>query len=146
MIHSHIAHQVRELNVRRTDLDVAGVEEELIKSGVNFGPREHGTQAMMCASAAEGDVRVGVASDLESHGFIEHILIAVGRPQHGDDTCSSLDGLFAQGHVFGGTANPEHDRRRVADDLVGGRTAHRRIAAIPLDLILVGDKGPDAVA
>ena len=77
-----------------------------------------GAEAEVRAAAAERDVRVRVAGDVEHERVVPHLLVAVGRDVPDDDPVARLDLPAADLGVDGrGAAEVQH-RRRPAQDLL----------------------------
>src|SRR5439155_20289192 len=66
------------------DLEIGQPAQQLAKHDRRLAPREVRTQTVMSARAAEADVLVRLAQDVEAVRIREHRLVAVGRvvPEH----------------------------------------------------------------
>ena len=85
----------------------------LISRRASWAPRQK------CGPAApEGDVRVGVAGDVEPERLVEHRLVSVGRDVPEADLLALADELAAQLDVAGAVAAEEQHGRRPAQDLL----------------------------
>ena len=66
------------------ELHVGETRGDLLEDELQLHAREVGAEAEVVAAAAERDLRVGVALDVEREGIVEHVLVAVRRdvPHH----------------------------------------------------------------
>src|SRR6266403_2530305 len=72
--------EVRAQQLRRAgDLEIGQPAQQLAKHDRDLAPREVRTQTVMSARAAEADVLVRLAQDVEAVRIREHRLVAVGR-------------------------------------------------------------------
>ena len=83
---------------------------------------------------AEGDVRVGVAADVEAIGVGEHRLVAVGRCVVDDDLVARGDLLAGELGVLGGGAAELDDRRGVPQHLLDRGRDEPEIGPQPREL------------
>ena len=86
----------------------------------------------MRTGAAESDVRIRVAQDVERVGVIEDLFVEVGRAVGHHQPLPLLDLDAAQLGVLGGGALERRHRRRPADDLVNGRRRAFLLVQLPL--------------
>ena len=106
----------------------------------------------MDAGAAEPDVRVGVAQDVEGVRVVEHLFVEVRRPVEHHHPLPGLDGHAGQLDVGDGGALEGRHRGRPADDLVGRRRGAFPLVQLPLvgvvdeGLHTVGDRVPGGLA
>src|SRR5690606_36016094 len=96
------------------------------------------------AAAAEADLRVGVAADVEDLGVLEDGGVAVGGAVEDDDLVVFLDVLAAEHLVAGGGAAEEVDGGDPADDLVGGRGGEGGVGDEAGPLVGVFEEGEHA--
>src|SRR5688500_3374646 len=99
---------------------------QLLEQHPDLQPGELRAQAEVGPAAAEGDVRVGIAGDVEAERVVEHGLVAVAGDVPEADLLAGADHLPAQLEVPGGVAAEEHDRRRPPQDLLDGAVDVRR--------------------
>ena len=92
-----------------------------MEDGAHFPAGQVCAEAEVLAVAAEGEVVVGLAADVELVGVVEDVLVAVGGgvPEH--DGLALADGLAAQLYVLdGGALELDHDGGPAQDFLDGG--------------------------
>ena len=91
----------------------------------------------MRPAAAEGDVIVGLAGDVEPQRVGELLLVEVGRDQPGDDLVALADADAVQLGVGRGRAAEVDHGRAVAHDLVGGGAHQLGLLPQPLHRLRV---------
>src|SRR5262249_16150896 len=106
----------------------------------DLGAREHRAQAVMRAAAAEGDVRVLAAADVERERVLEDFFVAIGRAQHRNDAIALRDRDTVHLYVDLRAACPERNRGRPAQHLLDRARPYRLVGAIPFDLSRIGDE------
>ena len=94
----------------------------------------------MRSAAAERDVRVLGAADVERERVVENVFVAVGGAQHRDHAVALGDGDAIHLHVDLRAARPERDGGRPAQHLLDRARSDRLVGAIALDLLRVGDE------
>ena len=110
--------------------DVRRVVGEGAEDQVDLQAGQVGADAVVRAVAAEGQVRVGVAGDVEAERVVEDVLVEVGARVEEADALALVDRHAADLDVVEGGALEDGDRRGPADDLVGrGRRAARACRA-----------------
>src|SRR5215469_15660046 len=77
-------------------LDELDAPSQLLEEQVDFHPRKICAEAVMLAAAAERDVLVGRARDVELEGIVEDLLVAIGRNVPDSDLVARLELLAAQ--------------------------------------------------
>src|SRR5882724_9828346 len=83
--------EVPDEEIRLGRLDVRDARVDLAEQGLERGPGQRGTQTEVRPAAAEGDVRVRAAQDVEAERVVEDVLVPVAGavPQH--DVIAGLD-------------------------------------------------------
>ena len=97
--------------------DVVGAAEQFVEHRADLGAGQHRAQAVVRSAAAERDVRVLGAADVECERIVEDLFVAVGRAQHRHHPITLRDGDTVDLDVDLGGAGPERDRRRPAQHL-----------------------------
>src|SRR5262249_36058483 len=98
--------------------DVGDLICDLVEDQLDLHPREVRTDAEMRAVAAEGQMRVGVAQDVEFEGLVEDLFVVVGRAVEQADALPGLDRDVAHADVGQGGPLETVHRRGPADNLV----------------------------
>ena len=121
--------EVRRPQQRRLgagELEGGQAADELLEHHAQLQPRQAGAETEVGAVAAEGDVRVGVARDVEAMRSGEDALVAIGGGVEQQHLVAGADALAAQLEVAGRGAVHVLDRRHPAQHLLGrGRHAVR---------------------
>ncbi len=115
-------------------------QQQFIEHGADLGAGEHGAQAVVRSAAAERDMWVGMASDVECERRVEDFLVAIRRTQHRHHPLALGDVLAVHLDVDLGAASPVRDRRRPAQHLLDGAGSHGFVVAVPLDLFGIRDE------
>ena len=95
--------------------------DELLEHDPDLHTGQVGAEAEVRAAAAEADVFVGGAQDVEAERVVEHVFVAVGRDVPDADLVARRHGLAPQHGVPSDVAAEVHDRGRPTHDLLGGR-------------------------
>src|SRR5262245_4314524 len=103
---------------RAGDLEVGDAARDLAEHHAHLAAREVRSEAVVRAGAAEADVLVRRARDVEAIGVAEDVLVAVRRvvPEH--DLLAGADLLAGQLGVARGGPPEVDDRARPADELL----------------------------
>src|SRR5208337_5569663 len=94
--------------------------------------RQVGADAVVRAGAAESNVRVGVAQDVEGVRVVEDLFVEVGRAVEQHQPLALVDCHTAEFGVGQRGALKRRDRGGPADDLVGGGLGSSRLEQLPL--------------
>ena len=114
---------------------------ERISQRARFAP-----EAEVLAVAAEGEVVVGLAPNVEAVGVLEDLFVAVGRRVPHHDRVALADRLAAQLDVLGGGAlELDHDRGP-AQDFLDGRGHEFGVGDEVVELVGVVEQGLDAAS
>ena len=109
------------------ELDVGQPVEDLLEHRPDLELGQVGSETEVRAAAAEGDVVVRRAGDVERVRVVEHLFVAVRRDVPEGDLVAGVDRLPAQLEVLRRGPPHVHDRRRVAQHLVDRARQQRRI-------------------
>ena len=103
---------------------------ELLEHHADLQAGEVGAEAEVRAAAAEGDVLVRRAPDVEAERVVEHVLVAVGRDVEDDDLVAFGDapGRGSRCRAVAVRRKCMH-RRRPAEHLLDGDGHERRVGA-----------------
>ena len=115
-------------------------QQQFIQHGADLGAGQHGAQAVVRSAAAERDMRVGLAADVERERRVEDLLVAIRRTQHRHHPLALGDVLTVHFDVDLGAAGPVRHRRRPAQHLLDGAGSHGFVVAVPLDLFGIRDE------
>ena len=128
------------------DLDVVEAVEELLEHHVDLHAGEVGAEAEVRAAAAERDVLVRRARDVERERVVELLLVAVRRDVPEDDLVAVLDLLTAELVVdasrCGGSASPGSPSAASPRRRAGMRLG---VGAQPLELLGVLEQRDEPV-
>ena len=97
-------------------------------------------------AVAEGQMRVGIAADVEALGVGEGLRIAVGRVHEGEDALAAPDQASAELDVVGGDARQGAGRPVVAQPFLDGARRERRVGPESLPLFAKAHGVEEAVA
>ena len=100
--------------------DVGDLVGDLVEDQLDLHAGQVGADAVVRAVAAEAEMRVGVAQDVELEGVVEDIFVVVGRAVEQAGALALADRDAAKFGVGQRGALEAVHRRGPADDLVGG--------------------------
>src|SRR5262245_31308996 len=95
------------------------------------------SEAVVAAAAAERDVRIDLAPDVEAVGRRERGLVAFGRLEPDRHAVARRDLFATELDVARGRARPVRERAGPADQLVRGAVAQLGLAPEALELVRV---------
>ena len=108
-----------------------------VEHQIDRHPREVGADAVVRAVAAESQVRVGFSHDVERERVVEDVFVEVRRAVEQHQPLTPFDLHATEFRVGEGRPLERGDRRRPADDLVGGGLGPLLFEQLPL----VGEVG-----
>src|SRR5262245_8791714 len=82
VVDRHVVGEIGEGHLRRTERDVVGAAKQFIENRTDLRARQHRAQTVVRPSAAERDVLVLRAADVERERVAEDLFVAIGRAEH----------------------------------------------------------------